>query len=111
MAIGMTYDEYWYGDPLMVRAFYEANKIRKRIVNETAWIHGAYICRALDATVGNMFRSKTDTPAEYPPKPIEDEPEQKISEDQEALYAQAYMTNMVLVGKGWGKHKEVRECK
>ena len=85
MALGMTYEQYWYGDPLMVRAFYEANKIRNRMINETAWLHGAYICRALDAVVGNMFRKKTDTPAEYPQAPIGAETESKESNERNLI--------------------------
>lgn len=106
----MTYEQYWYDDPLMVRAFYKADKIRQKRINDEAWLYGAYVYRALDATVGNVFRQKGSKPSEYPLQPFEvnDEPkvEEKKTESQEELeeaYAKAYMTNMILAGKNWKK--------
>lgn len=107
MAIGMTYEQYWYGDPLMVRAFYKAEQLRRKRMNEKAWLHGLYVYRALDATVGNIVRKSGTELAEYPRKPLdmgdEAETEKEEREDQEALWAQAYMSNMVLAGKNWKK--------
>lgn len=109
MAIGMTYEQYWYGDPLMVRAFYKAEQLRQQRLNEEAWLNGAYVYRALDATVGNMMRKKGSQPAEYPLKPIElntveeTEVDKEQREEQEAVYAKAYMMNMVMAGKNWHK--------
>lgn len=111
MAIGMTYEQYWYGDVHMARAFYKADMIRQKRMNEEAWLHGAYICRALEATVCNAFRKTGSPPAQYPKEPIwVDEPEErkvnsKRREEQETVYAQAYMMNMVMAGKNWGKPK------
>lgn len=110
MAIGMTYEQYWYGDPLMVRAFYKAEQLRQKRVNEEAWLYGAYVHRALDATVGNIMRKSGTEPARYPEKPIpleetveETEAEKEQREEQEEVYALAYMTNMVMAGKNWHK--------
>lgn len=113
MAIGMTYDQYWYGDVHMARAFYKADRLRQKRMNEEAWLHGAYVLRALDATVCNAFRKKGDPPSEYPKEPIWDDEwdedyRQVMTEEREeteALYAEAYMTNMMLAGKNWGKPK------
>ncbi len=113
MAIGMTYDQYWYGDVHMARAFYKADKIRQKRMNDEAWLYGAYVVRALDATVCNAFRKSSDTPSEYPKEPIWDDDwieEEKEAlreerEEREAVYAEAYMTNMMLAGKNWGKPK------
>lgn len=109
MAIGMTYEQYWYGDPLMVRAFYKAEQLRQQRMNEQAWLIGAYTYRALDSTVGNMMRKKGAKPSEYPEKPVElvkqeeTKAEKEEREDQEEVYALAYMTNMVMAGKNWHK--------
>ena len=110
MSIGMTYDQYWYGDVRMVRAFVEAEKLRQKRIDEEAWLHGAYILRALDATVGNMFREKGQRPAEYPSKPMTYREEDYKSaektveqEQQEAVWANVYMDNFVRWGKDWGK--------
>ena len=110
MSIGMTYDQYWYGDVRMVRAFVEADKLRQKRADEQAWLQGAYVLRALDATVGNMFRSKGQSHAEYPEKPLTYK-EQDITpvvktaeqEQQEAVWANVYMDNFVRWGQNWGK--------
>lgn len=106
MALGMTYEQYWYGDPLMVRAFYKADKLRQKRMNEQAWLYGAYVYRALAATVGNMGKKKGEKPIEYPKEPIETEvsPEKtEKQEENEALIAKAWMTQFVQIGKNWGK--------
>lgn len=110
MALGMTYEQYWYGDPLMVRAFYKAYKLRQQRINDEAWLYGVYTYRALQSalSVSDLFRPKDQQHATpYPEKPIElapeTEEEKERREEQEAVYAQAYMSNMVLAGKNWGK--------
>lgn len=109
MAIGMTYEQYWYGDVHMVRAFYEANKLRQKQIAEKAWLYGFYTLLALRATVGNMFLKKGTQPNEYPVKPFEDETEQTEQpktaeqEEQESIFALAYMSSMVQAGQSWGK--------
>ena len=110
MAIGMTYDEYWHGDPFMVRAFYKANKARKKMMNEQMWLNGIYTLRALEATVGNLMKKKTEKLNEYPEEPIAFEQENtapvektKQQKEQEATFAKAYMMQMMQVGKEWGK--------
>lgn len=114
MAIGMTYEQYWYGDTHMARAFYKADKIRQKRMNDEAWLYGAYVARALDATICNALRKKGDIPSEYPKEPIWDdawddederEDQKREREAQETVFAEAYMMNMMLAGKDWKKPK------
>jgi len=111
MAIGMTYEQYWYGDPLMARAFFKAHEIRRRLIDEEAWIQGGYFVKALDATVCNMFRKSNSEQVKYPDKPAmltsDEMNREKTEEDeeQEALWAEAWMTQFVQAGKTWGKKK------
>lgn len=100
----MTYDQYWYGDTQMARAFYEAEKLRQQIANKEAWLQGIYFYRALDATVGNVFRKTGSEPAEYPSKPLDlDKGKAEMTEEEEETYALAYMSSMVEAGKNWKK--------
>lgn len=39
----MTYDQYWYGDTSMVKAYREADKLRQERMNTEAWLQGMYI--------------------------------------------------------------------
>lgn len=111
MAIGMPYEEYWYGDTYAIRYYYRAHRLRQEMQNEQAWINGLYTLKALEATVGNLMKKKTDKAIEYPSQPFDFRPkkqEQKKpeqSEDQDAVFARAYMLQMMAVGKNWGKKK------
>ena len=113
MAIGMTYEQYWYGDPLMVRAFYKADRIRQERKDEDAWLYGVYVMNALNATVGNAFRDKGKTPFEYPKEPVtlakrreEEQARSEKKQEQEATWALAWMTTFVRAGKNWEKNKK-----
>lgn len=70
LAIGMSYEQFWYRDVQMVRAYRKADEIRRRKMNEEQWLAGIYTADALRATVGNMFSkgNKYNYPAE--PRPI-----------------------------------------
>ena len=68
MAYGMTYDQYWHGDPWMVRAYAQAYLLRRKVDNETAWIQGAYFYVAVSAALTTaLSKSKK----EYVKKPLE----------------------------------------
>lgn len=91
----MTYDQYWYGDPLMVRAFFKADRLRQERMNAEAWLNGLYISQALMST-------------EYPSEPIqlfEDKakPKPASEDDADAVFARAWMMSFVRAGKDWGK--------
>ena len=109
MSIGMSYEQYWYGDadPDILRQYIEADKLRQQRMNGEAWWYGMYNYNALAVALGNAFREKGKPAESYPKEPYEigekSEPEQEKQEEQEALYAMAYMSNMVQMGKGWGK--------
>lgn len=109
----MTYDQYWYGDPLMVRAFYKASQLALEKKNNEAWLNGLYFSLAISSTIGNAFNQ--GDPIEYPLEPINFREQKKEEEswsedDPDAVYAKAYMLQMVQAGRNWGKnasHEEV----
>ena len=70
LAMGMTYEQFWQGEPDLVKAYREADNIRRRRRNEEMWLEGIYMVEALHSTVGNMFSkgAKHQYPAE--PFPI-----------------------------------------
>lgn len=105
----MTYDQYWYGDACMVRAFYKAEKLRKQERDYQAWVSGLYIKEAIESTVGNMFKKQGTPPIEYPEKPYYMQAEEQTEaarekEKQEQAFAKLYMYNMMRAGKEWGQH-------
>ena len=85
LAMGMTYDQFWVDDPVLVKAYRKADSIRKRRMNEELWLAGIYVADALTATVGNMFSKgqKFQYPSE--PKPITfDEIEERKERERKA---------------------------
>lgn len=67
IAYGMTYEQYWYGDPWMTRAYAQAYLLKRKIENENAWILGAYMANAFGTVIANAFgKKKTD----YLEKPL-----------------------------------------
>lgn len=47
LSIGMTYEQYWYGDVWMVEAFREADRLKQKRKNQELWLQGMYIYEAL----------------------------------------------------------------
>lgn len=63
MAIGMSYQEFWYEDPYLVRYYREAHNYKRKMENEILWVQGMYFARA----VASCFDKKN----KYPEKPID----------------------------------------
>ena len=51
----MTYEQYWYDDPYLVRAYAQAFLMKRKIENENMWIQGAYIANAVTTSIANAF--------------------------------------------------------
>lgn len=45
--MGMTYEEFWYGPPSLVRAYRKAYDMERHRRNEEMWMQGRYIFEAL----------------------------------------------------------------
>ena len=86
----MTYEQFWYGDPWMVRAYAQAYLARRKIENENAWIQGAYIANAVTVAIANTFGKKKNDylkqPLELFPK-TEAEEQAEIREERQKLIA------------------------
>ena len=106
MAIGMSYEQYWYGDVWVSKSFVEADKLRQERVDTEAWQFGVYVAKAIESTICNAFLDKGKEPMQYPQQPLFVKPkeEKQIDEDLEIALAESYMSQMVRAGKKWGKH-------
>ena len=65
---GMTWKDFWFGDPWMVTAYREAHKLKRRMINEELWLAGAYEYDAVKAVISTAFGK---TPVKYVEKPFE----------------------------------------
>lgn len=81
MAIGMTAEEYWEGDPHLAPFYYQAYKLRFDMLNQQAWLQGLYVFNAVSTALANAFSKRTH---KYVEKPFEfgnKTEEQKSEED------------------------------
>lgn len=73
MSLGMSYDEYWYGDCQRAAYYKKAYKIKKEQMNEQLWLQGVYIYEALldVSPILHAFCAKGTKPIPFPKKPYE----------------------------------------
>ena len=71
LAIGMTPEQYWDGDPALVKYFRKADEIKLERLNQGKWLQGMYIYEAIcDASpILRSFSKKGTKPHPYPDKP------------------------------------------
>lgn len=81
LSIGMSWEQFWEGDPFLVKGYRRAESIRRKRLNEELWLSGIYTSEALASTVGNMF-SKTKHKYPSEPFPITEE-EQRERQERE----------------------------
>lgn len=116
ISIGMTWEQYWYGDPWMARDYRKAEELRQQRANTDAWLQGAYVYDALAriSPILHPFAKKGVKPLPYldKPYPLENTPEKNGSKgdeenqqfvENERLRAQLYFRNWARATK---KHFE-----
>jgi len=72
IAIGCSYDDFWYNDPNIAKAYLDAHKIKQKQENERLWLQGYYFYVALCdvAPVLNAFARKGTKVQPYPSEPF-----------------------------------------
>jgi len=72
MSIGVTYEDFWHGEPDLVRFAIETNEIHQRAEamqsDTAAWNTGRYVMLGVGVVLSQVF-NKTST-AKYPSEPI-----------------------------------------
>lgn len=99
LSIGMTYDQYWKEDPILLLSYVKAEEIKQSKRNNELWLQGLYVQIAIGNLVPvlNPF-SKEHKPRKYLERPI------PITEKERQEYEQAKVNKMIskldnLVGK------------
>lgn len=71
MSIGMSYDEFWFRDVGLVKAYRRADELKRRRENELLWLQGAYIYEAICdvAPILHAFAKKGTKPQPYVKEP------------------------------------------
>lgn len=114
LVMGMSAEEYWDGDPWLVKPYREAYRIRMenqdRIADRDAWRMGEYIRHALASIpiVVNGFVPKGHSMHDYPEKPMtmiaeerkREENEKKQQENQQQLALAMFQAFTEKINKG-----------
>ncbi len=71
LSIGMTYDQYWNDDCLLVKYYREAHEVQQQRENKRLWMQGAYFYDALCAVspVLHAFAKQNTKPHPYLKEP------------------------------------------
>ena len=71
LSIGMTYEQFWEGDPTLCKYYREAEEIRNEKKNQELWLQGMYIYEALGdiSPVLHAFAKKGTKPQPYTETP------------------------------------------
>lgn len=104
LSIGMTEEQYWDKDCLLVKYYREAEELRNEKLNQQAWLQGMYIYDALNrvAPILHAFAKKGTKAQPYVEQayPISKRSAQEAKENEEKAkaqkgvrYMQAYMVS------------------
>ena len=105
LAIGMSYAEYWEGDPKLAQYFRKAYLIKQEEINNNAWLQGLYIYDAISTALYNALRGKNTTAKTYTEKPYNFNNKEKTEAEKakevviEQEKAAAWMENFVRINK------------
>lgn len=69
LSLGMTYKEYWNGDPTLVIAYRKAEEIRSHRKNWEMWMNGRYVYDAIMRLIPSLNVWKPKEPIEYIEEP------------------------------------------
>ena len=71
LAIGMSPEQYWEGDPALTKYYRKADEIKRDRMNQEKWLQGMYIYEAIcDASpILHAFAKKGTKPHPYSDKP------------------------------------------
>ena len=110
MAYGMTYDEYWNGDPALVRYYRKAEDIRSHRKNWELWLQGRYVYEAIGRMIPSMNAFKPREPIEYIEEPFPlTEKDVKLRQEKEARRKQEAIKNKMMAFMEAQKNKKAEE--
>lgn len=92
LAIGMTPEQYWDGDPALAKYYRQADELKLERLNQQLWLQGMYVYEAIcDASpILRAFAKKGTKPHPFTEKPYPLTAKQRISDaaDKEKAVAE-----------------------
>ena len=91
LSIGMTYEQFWDGDPMLAKYYRQAEEIRNDRRNQELWLQGMYVYEAICdiAPILQAFAKKGTKAHPYPERPyaITEKQRKREAEEKERLNA------------------------
>lgn len=81
LSIGMTYGQFWHGDPKLARFYREAEYMRLQREQTAMWYNGIYMRSAIASSIS--FGKKS--PPKYLDKPLDVVPKTKAQKEAEVI--------------------------
>lgn len=101
LTIGMSADEYWFGDPHLVYRYEAKYRNQMKLQEQQMWLMGQYVARALECSRLNVngFIEKASQLVPYPECPHTDmfESRKPFTEEQKQLIEKA---RVMLLSRG-----------
>ena len=115
LAIGMTYEQFWFGDVCLTQCYMEAFKLKQRLENEHAWLQGRYVYEAIGALVPvlHAFAKNGTKPNEYlkEPFPMSEQEIKERKERDERLAYERGMQRMKALAESMNKKFKEKESR
>ena len=85
LSIGMTYEQFWEGDPELVKYYRKAEELKNDKKNQELWLQGMYIYEALCdvAPILHSMAKKGTKARPYPERPYALTEKQRLREAEE----------------------------
>lgn len=107
MSYGMTYDQYWYGDPWMLVMFRRAHLLKRKEQNVNFWLQGVYNFKAFDTVLANAFRKKGEKAQPYLKQPLDIFPKtQEELEEEARKEREKIIKTLTAWGKAFNNNKD-----
>lgn len=113
LSLGMSYDEYWYGDPTMVVAYRKAEDMRTHRRNWEMWMNGRYTYDAIASMIPSLQIIKPREPLPYTkePYPLTKKEYEERMEREEKKKQEEIMAKMMAFAKTRSSKKVKEEEK
>ena len=109
--MGMSYEQYWEGHPLLTVAYRKAYRLKRELENEQAWLQGLYVYDAFAVCLSNLFRKSGSKKQNYFEKPVGIFPltEQEKENREKAEYAKMQSAMEAMIRKQQREKKQKGE--
>ena len=110
MSYGMSYDEFWYGEPYLVKFYREAYKLKMRDDDVFMWKQGMYIYEALCdvSPILHAFSKKGAKPLQYRTRPMSEESNENKTEKEKEIEVKNEQLKARIFFENWARATKKR---